>query len=161
VLNQQTLTNFSLAIDNLRTFSEQAIGTVNDVNSLITTNGSQINLAVSNVVFFSQELTRLADNAGSLLATNGEEISAAVKNIESATVILTNLLSDLQSGKGLAGTVLQNEPLATNVQAIANNLAVATSNLNRLGLWHFLWHREPLQTNTPPVAARNPHNPSR
>ena len=49
--------------------------------------------------------------------------------------------------KDLAGTVLQNEQLATNVQAIANNLAVASSNLNRLGLWHFLWHHEPLRTN--------------
>jgi hypothetical protein len=52
-------------------------------------------------------------------------------------------MDDLQSGKGLAGTVLQNEQLATNVQAIANNLSIATSNLNRLGLWHFLWAHKP------------------
>ena len=37
------------------------------------------------------------------------------------------------------------------MQAIANNLAIASSNLNRLGLWHFLWHREPLRTNAPPA----------
>jgi hypothetical protein len=53
--------------------------------------------------------------------------------------------------------MLQNEQLATNVQAIANNLAIASSNLNRLGLWRFLWHKEPVRippggtmaTNTP------------
>ncbi len=49
----------------------------------------------------------------------------------------------MQSGQGLAGTLLQNQQLATNVQAIANNLSVATSNLNRLGLWGILWHKEP------------------
>jgi len=53
--------------------------------------------------------------------------------------------------------MLENEQLTTNVQAIANNLAIASSNLNRLGLWHFLWHKEPVRippdgttaTNTP------------
>jgi hypothetical protein len=65
-------------------------------------------------------------------------------------------MDDLQSGRGLAGTVLQNQQLATNVQAIANNLSIATSNLNRLGLWHFLWHKEPLRTNAPLSAPPSP-----
>jgi phospholipid/cholesterol/gamma-HCH transport system substrate-binding protein len=157
VLNEQTLTNFSATLHNLRTVSEQALGTVNDVNALVATNNSQINLAVSNVVFFSQELLRLAGSAESVLATNSTDITAAVKNIESSTEVLKDLLNNVQSGKGLAGTMLENEQLTTNVQAIANNLAVASSNLNRLGLWRFLWHREPARippdrmtaTNTP------------
>jgi hypothetical protein len=45
--------------------------------------------------------------------------------------------------------MLKNEQLATNVQEIADNLATTTSNLNRLGLWHFLWHHEPQHTNSP------------
>jgi hypothetical protein len=65
------------------------------------------------------------------------------------------MLNDVQSGKGLAGTMLQNEQLATNVQAVANNLAIASSNLNRLGLWGLLWHHEPLRTNAP-TALRHP-----
>ena len=138
VLNQETLTNFSVAVNNLRLFSEQAIGAVSDINALVSSNGSQVSLAVSNFVFFSQDLN-----------TNGVEISAAVKNIESATEILTNLMGNLQSGKGLAGTVLQNEQLATNVQIIADNLAVTTSNLNRIGLWGILWAHKPPATNTP------------
>jgi ABC-type transporter Mla subunit MlaD len=144
VLNEQTLTNFSATMHNLRTISEQAMGTVNDVNALVATNGSQIDLAVSNVVFFSQELLRLAGSAEGVLATNSADITAAVKNIESSTEVLKDLLNNVQSGKGLAGTMLENEQLTTNVQAIANNLAIASSNLNRLGLWHFLWHKEPL-----------------
>ena len=145
VLNVNTLTNFSLAVNNMRTFSEQAMGTVNEINEIIATNVPQASLAVSNIVFFSQELMRLANAAESVLATNSADITAAVKNIESSTEVLKSMLNDVQSGKGLAGTMLQNEDLATNVQAIANNLAVATSNLNRLGLWHFLWHKEPVR----------------
>jgi ABC-type transporter Mla subunit MlaD len=149
VLNEQTLTNLSVAVNNMRTFSEQAINTVNDINAIIATNGSQASLAVSNVVFFSQELMRLANSAEGVLATNSTGITTAVKNIESSTEVLKSLLSDVQSGKGLAGTMLQNEQLATNVQAIANNLAIASSNLNRLGLWGLLWHHELVRTNAP------------
>jgi phospholipid/cholesterol/gamma-HCH transport system substrate-binding protein len=147
VLNGQTLTNFSIAIGNLRSFTEQAMGTIGDINALITTNGSQASVAVGNAVIFSQDLTNLASSAGGILAANGVEISAAVKNIESSTEILTNLMSDLQSGKGLAGTFLQNKQLATNVQTIADNLAVTSSNLNRLGLWGILWAHKPPATN--------------
>ena len=82
-----------------------------------------------------------------LLATNGTEITAAVKNIESSTEDTEQLMDGLQSGKGLAGTVLQNEQLATNVQIIASNLAITTSNLNRLGLWGILWAHKPPATN--------------
>ncbi len=149
VLNTETLTNFSIAINNMRIFSEQAVGTISDINDVINTNGAQVDLAVSNVLYFSQELRRMADSADSLLATNTPEITAAVQNIRSSTDTLNQLLANLQSGRGLAGTLLENGELATNVQAIVNNLSIASSNLNRLGLWGFLWHKEPLRTNAP------------
>ena len=149
VLNEQTLTNFTMVVNNMRTFSEQALGAIGDVDALIATNGPQVNLAVSNVIFLSQDLISLANSAQGVVTTNGPEISIAIKNIESSTEILKKLADDLQSGKGLAGAALQNEQLATNVQAIAFNLAIASSNLNRLGLWHFLFHHEPLHTNAP------------
>ncbi len=158
VLNENTLTNFSVAVNNMRTFSEQALGTVNDINALIVTNGAQASLAISNIVFFSQELTRLANAAQTVLSTNSADITTAVKNIESSTEVLKSMLNDVHSGKGLAGTMLQNEQLATNVQAIANNLAIASSNLDRLGLWHFLWHKEPVSALSGGTTATNtPH----
>jgi phospholipid/cholesterol/gamma-HCH transport system substrate-binding protein len=156
VLNANTLTNFAVTMNNMRTVSEQAMGTMNGINAIIATNGSQVSLAVSNVLFFSQELTRMAASADGLLATNGPEITAAVKNVKSSTDTLNKLMEDLQSGRGLAGTLLQNGPLATNVQSIANNLSVATSNLNRFGLWGFLWHKESLRTNAPPRTLQSP-----
>ncbi|MFZ1072711.1 MAG: MlaD family protein [Verrucomicrobiia bacterium] len=149
VLNEQTLTNLTMVVNNMRTFSEQALGTIGDVDALIATNGPEVNFAVSNIVFLSQDLIRLSDSAQGVVTTNGPEITAAVKNIEYSTEVLKKLADNLQSGKGLAGTALQNEPLATNMQVIAYNLAIASSNLNRLGLWHFLWHHEPSNTNAP------------
>lgn len=159
VLNENTLTNFSIAVNNMRTFSVQAMGTMSDINGIIATNSAQVNEAVSNVVFFSQELLRLADSTDAVIATNGPEITAAVKNIESATEVLTNLMAGLQSGRGAAGAVLQNPQLSANVQQIANNLSIATSNLNRLGLWGFLWHKErPAATNAPRRSVSPPRN---
>ncbi len=139
VLNENTLTNFAVAINNGRIFSEQAVGTMHDINALIATNSSQISTAVSNAVYFSQELTDLSDSARSLLATNGAIISVAVNNVEASTEVLKKLMDDLQAGRGLAGTLLRNDQLATNAQTIAANLAVTTSNLNRAGLWGILW----------------------
>ena len=88
VLNEQTLTNFSVAVNNMRSVTEQAQGTLGDVNSLIATNRSRINLAVSNVVFFSEDLIRLADSAQDVVATNSPEIHAAIKNIEASTEVV-------------------------------------------------------------------------
>jgi phospholipid/cholesterol/gamma-HCH transport system substrate-binding protein len=158
VLNAQTMTNFALTVANTRALSEQALGTVHDLNTLIATNTTQVNLAVSNAVFFSQQLNGLAGSANDLLATNGAEINVAVKNVEYSTDVLKKLMDDVQSGKGLAGMLLQSGPLASNVQAIADNLAVTSSNLNRHGLWGILWsHKppEPPDTNRVLYAPRN------
>jgi len=159
VLNEQTLTNLSIALVNMRTFTERAMNTVGDIDSLIATNGSRVGFAVSNVVIFSQQLTQLVSSAHILLATNGVAISAAVSNIESSTEILKKLMDDVQSGKGLAGSILQNEQLAANVQNIAYNLSVTTSNLNRSGLWGILWAHKPPATNA--TAVTSPHNSTR
>ncbi|HEY1662876.1 MAG TPA: MlaD family protein [Verrucomicrobiae bacterium] len=150
VLNDQTLTNFSLAVNNMRSFSENAIGTIGDINTLIATNGERAGLAVSNMLIFSKQLTQLAGSADLLLDTNGVQLTAAMKNIESATETLTNLMNGMQAGRGLAGTVLQDPALSSNVQAIAGNLAETSSNLNRFGLWHLMWHHEEAQTNSLP-----------
>jgi phospholipid/cholesterol/gamma-HCH transport system substrate-binding protein len=152
VLNDQTLTNFALAINNVRTVSEQALATVSNLDQLVATNGGQVDLVVSNLVRFSRQLNGLADSAGGLLATNGAEIAVAAKNITASTAILKNVMTDLQAGKGLAGTLLQDQLLSSNVQAIAGNLAVTTSNLNREGLWGILWSHKPAKpagTNAP------------
>ncbi len=158
VLNQQTMTNLSVTIANLRAASDEAVIAVGDINSLVATNRDQVNFAISNVVYFSQDLTQLAENANSILATNGIGLSESMSNIEATTETLKQISDDMKAGKGLAGTILENQELATNVEATVNNLAIATSNLNELGLWGFLWHHqgEPARTNAPPPKYSTP-----
>jgi phospholipid/cholesterol/gamma-HCH transport system substrate-binding protein len=149
VLNAQTLSNFTVAVTNMRAATEQALGAVKDINTIIATNGAQVGVAVSNLVQFSARLDGLADSAQSLLNTNGANLTVATRNIDDITVTVKQLAADVQAGKGLAGAVLQNPALATNVQSLAANLAVTSSNLNRLGLWGILWAHKPPATNTP------------
>lgn len=158
VLNEQTLTNFAIAINNLRTVSEQAIATVDGLNQLVATNGTEVNVAVSNIVLFSHQLNGLADSADSLLASNGVQITVATKNIADSTETLKGVVNDVKAGKGLAGTILQNEELSSNVQAIAANLAVTSSNLNQEGIWGILWapkHHE--KKSSEPVTSNHPN----
>jgi phospholipid/cholesterol/gamma-HCH transport system substrate-binding protein len=150
VLNEETLTNLAIAVGNIRTVSEKALTTVDSINSVVSTNSPAISTSASNLVFFSKQLTQFGDAFSSVLATNTDEITMAVKNIESSTEVLKNLLSDVQTGKGLAGSLIKNEQLANDVTQIAENLSVTSSNLNRLGLWGILWQRKPPRTNPPP-----------
>ena len=148
VLNARTLSNFGVAITNMKALTEQALDTVHDIHSLVVTNGSQAGIAVSNLVQFSQQLTQLGTSAQGVLATNSVNIDAATKNIADMTVTLKQLATDVQAGKGLAGVVLQDQILATNVQNIAANLSITTSNLNRRGLWGIMWSHAPPATKT-------------
>lgn len=158
VLNDQTLTNLSQAIGNLKDASEEVTAAVGEINALVVTNGAQVNLAVSNVVFFSQDLSQVGIDARGIVATNGATISEAMTNIEMTTETLKQIADDLHAGKGAAGMILENQDLATNVQETVNNLQIASSNLNALGLWGFLFHHpgEPARTNAPPSKYLSP-----
>ena len=152
VLNAQTLANFGGALTNLKLFTEQALGTVQNINGVVATNGAQISAAVSNAVLFSANLVRLSDSANNILATNGANLTETTEKIK-------QLAADVQSGKGLAGALLQNPQLATNLQDIAENLSITTSNLNRTGLWGILWSHPPPETNaTKNATLSSPHN---
>jgi phospholipid/cholesterol/gamma-HCH transport system substrate-binding protein len=150
VLNAQTLSSFGVALTNMKAFTEQALDAVHDIKTLVATNGEQAGVAVSNLVYFSQQLTQLGAQAQALLAANGTNIQVATSNIDDITVSLKQVAADLQAGKGLAGAVLQNQELATNIMDIAANLSITSSNLNRHGLWGIMWSHKP-----PPPASTN------
>lgn len=144
VLNAETLSSFSASITNLRACTAEAVETVRNLNGLITTNRGEVTLAVSNAVYFSQQLNQLAASAQDLLASNRVQIDLATHNLADSSASIKQVTSDLQAGRGLAGVILQDPSLATNVQTLAANLAVTSSNLNRLGLWGILWsHKSP------------------
>jgi phospholipid/cholesterol/gamma-HCH transport system substrate-binding protein len=142
-LNDQTLTNLAIAVGNLRTLSERAITTVDDLNALVTSNAPALSTSGSNLVVFTRQLTNFGGDLTQLVDTNAPTLNAAVRNIESSTIMLKDLLADIQAGKGLAGNLLQNPELSTNVSLIVSNLSITSSNLNRLGLWGILWQHKP------------------
>jgi len=161
VLNEETLSNLAATVGTMRTASEHAVTTVDNINALVQTNSEPVTMSLSNLVVFSEHLNQLAATLSQVTTTNAPEISVAIKNVESATATLKSLLDDLQTGKGLAGTLLKDEQVAAHVSLLASNLAITSSNLNRLGLWGILWKPKAPRTNVvsrPIYPGRNPMN---
>lgn len=149
-LSPGTLTNIPLVVANLRDFSERALIVADNVNGLLTKNAPALAHSSSNLLAFSEQLNQFGDGLNDVLATNREAIHGAIDNLQSSSDTLKSLLSDIQAGKGLAGDLLKNEQIATNVSEIAQNLSITTSNLNRLGLWGILWQHKPRKPEPPP-----------
>jgi phospholipid/cholesterol/gamma-HCH transport system substrate-binding protein len=142
LLNEATLTNLADTAATLREVSEQARVTVNNLDGVILSNAPAVTLAVTNLVTFSARLNNIADGLNDVVATNSPDIHTAVKNLETSTETLKVLMQDVHDGKGLAGKVLQDPQMAEDMQKIALNLSITTSNLNRLGLWGILWKKK-------------------
>jgi len=125
--------------------------TMNDLSALVSSNAPALSQSGSNLLAFSGRMDEFAGTLDGVVASNRTAITAAVKNLDDSTEILKGLLSDVQAGKGLAGTLLKNEQLAANVSLVASNLSVTTSNLNRLGVWGVMWrHKPPKASRAPP-----------
>src|SRR5262245_21123588 len=159
VLNDETLTNLSAAVHTMRNASESALRSLDQLDVLIATNGSAITASASNLLSFSEGLDQFSDSLNGVLNTNGASISVAVKNIEDSTVILKRIMQDVDSGKGLAGTVLHDEKVAANLADILTNLSITTSNMNRLGLWKgVLFPRQPKEPTPPGYRLQSPRD---
>lgn len=134
VLNDQTLTNISGAIANFRVASSKSISVMEGLNMLIATNATPINVAVSNLAQFSEEMDKLALEMTATVATNRIELTKAVKNLERTTAVLEKVAHSVESGSGLAGSLLAEGELKANVSNVVFNFVVLSSNLNRYGL---------------------------
>jgi phospholipid/cholesterol/gamma-HCH transport system substrate-binding protein len=142
ILDEETLTNLSLTIGNLRQVSEKASITVDLVNTLLTTNGPAVSRATGNLEHFTERMDQFAGGLNDVLNTNSGSIHMAIKNVEGSTEQLNTLLAGVRSGKGLAGSLVYDEQLSSGISNIVNNLSITTSNLNRLGLWGVLWKKK-------------------
>ena len=148
-LNDQTLTNLAESLQNVKAFTSNALDTVDELKTLIHTNSAAATFAVSNIVDFSSQLKTMGNRAQALLEANTPVISSTITNFQYSSTQLTNLLADVQSGKGLAGALIENGALKDNISTLASNLAVTTGNLNRMGVWHWLFFKpKSADTNT-------------
>lgn len=161
LLTEQNFSNITYSLDNLSKISETTVSTVREVETLLQTNISPVNLTISNfthissnLVVFLEELNNFTIALNKALSTNEENITLAIKNAAYGTSSLTNLLWQLQEGKGIAAAVLKDPELKTNVEELVKNmdgltanLKIASSNLNRYGLWWMLWKPKYPKTN--------------
>ncbi len=148
VLSEQALTNFAAIMSSLRVVSERAIvlenkalATLGRVDVLFATNTAPIQAAVSNVLRFSEQLNKVGADLQDTVSSSRPALQAAVRNLETATAQATNLLSEVQSGRGLAGAFFKDEALARNFKqlsadlpAISGQVNGAVSNINLLTL---------------------------
>jgi phospholipid/cholesterol/gamma-HCH transport system substrate-binding protein len=157
VLNEETLTNASLAIHNFRGMSERAMETVDSIDGLFRENTESINLAVGNLVTFSEQLNDLAVVLNETIETNRTEMLSAVKHFEAATETMRAVLEDVHAGQGVVGSLLKDETLQRDVSLVVSNLSVLSSNLNRYGLLYKPKPpRKPAPTSGFPFPGRTP-----
>lgn len=152
VLTEDKLQSLGGSLERLNAMTTEAEATVKHLRTLVASNATPISTVVSNLDRFAAQLPPLADYAQSLIANNETNLHNAILNLEATTVTLTNLMTDLHNGRGVAGRLLRDEQLATNLTAIAQNLSVTTSNLNTRGLWGIMWKQKvppPPKTNVP------------
>ncbi len=152
VLNQQTLTNLAFTLQTLQQVSQGAAVVVSNLDAMVRSDTEPVGAVISNLNSFSIQLDALALSAQSLLDTNKPQITLAINNLETSTAMLTNLLTETSHSKGLAGALLYDQTLSSNVSSLVSNLSIAASNLRSNGLWHFLWRPKP-SDNPPPAGA--------
>jgi phospholipid/cholesterol/gamma-HCH transport system substrate-binding protein len=145
ILNDQTLTNFGLAVSNFYALTADAGTMVRQIGGIISTNTEPINAAVKNMQDVSKKLDRMADDLRVVISTNSTEISVAVNNFRDTSASLKQTTDELQKGKGLAGALLKDEQmkkqvedLIQNLNSMSANFAIFGSNLNQRGLWSML-----------------------
>jgi phospholipid/cholesterol/gamma-HCH transport system substrate-binding protein len=134
VLSEQTLTNLAAGFSNFRAISERVLVVAERLDQLIHTNAPAITGSISNLANFAKSIDGLARDLDETFSTNRLELTSAIRNLEEASRVLNGLTREVESGKGLAGAVLKDEQLRTNVTQVTAGLNTLVSNLNRYGL---------------------------
>ena len=139
LLDEQTLTDLSSGLRNLRYISESASKTIANVDNLITTNSAPIQTGIGNVVEFSEELKIAGGELRSLIKANRIILNESMKNIKNTTESLSKLIGAAERGEGLAGKLFADKELAENIVTLSSNLNEVSVKLNRRGIWGVLW----------------------
>jgi ABC-type transporter Mla subunit MlaD len=156
VLSASTLSDFMLSLSNIESLSEDAMNVVNGAKQLLSSNTVPVHAAVTNLELFAEKANAIADRLDLVVATNGETLTEALKNFRDTAASFKQVAADLQAGQGLAGGLLKDEQMKTQVADLVSNanltaesLAMFTSNLNKEGIWRMLWKPKPVRTNSP------------
>lgn len=135
LLTETTLTNLAATIGNFRIFSDRMLLTWDNVDGVISTNAPALAQIFTNLNGFSIELKDAADEFREMLVTNKNHVASTLRNFEASSEKINALLTEVTSGKGLAGALLNNSTLASNVSITISNFSVLSSNINSHGIW--------------------------
>ena len=144
LLAEQNLVEITNIITNGRVLSEKINLLVDDFHNLMGTNQLAISMSMSNFASISQRIDELAQEMQSFVATNRNDWRDTIVNLRESTQKSSLLLSDLQNGKGLVGSLLKDSKLDLQFKEVFSNLNILSSNLSRYGLLH---KPKPIQTN--------------
>jgi phospholipid/cholesterol/gamma-HCH transport system substrate-binding protein len=158
ILSGETLTNFSLALNNFQSLTAIAVKVAQGAADLLSSNSPPVAQAVTNFRAFSEKLNLVADDLDQVILTNRGDMSDTVKNLRDTSASFKQLASELETGQGLAGGLLKDPAmkaqvtlLLSNANATAAALDVFGSNLNQRGIWGMLWKPKPKERS--PAAA--------
>jgi phospholipid/cholesterol/gamma-HCH transport system substrate-binding protein len=138
LLADQSLSNLTETISNLRTVSDHAADSMSTIRTFLNTNTVSLSRSVTNFQAFTEKLNNVTAELHETVATNRVELTAAMKNVGRASERADRILQQVEEGKGLAGTLLRNEQVAEYTSTTLSNLSVFTGNLNEKGLWGVL-----------------------
>ncbi len=143
LLADQSLSNLTQTISNLKSVSDRALDAMGNVNHFLQSNTPSLSRSVTNFAAFTEKLNTVTVELQETVATNRAELTAAMKNIGRASGRADRILEQVEEGKGLAGTLLRNEQVAEYTSATLSNLMIFTGNLNEKGVWGVLRKPKP------------------
>ena len=138
------------SVTNFAAFTRRLHASAGELEVLIATNAPTVQSALSNIEAFSVKLDKTTADLQSTLANNRTNITAVVENLATATESIkgitqsaNRILTEIESGQGLAGGLLKNEEMRLQFQAVLTNLngtaihfSNLASNLNARGIFY-------------------------
>jgi hypothetical protein len=94
-----------------------------------------------------------------MILTNRHELNLAVKAFQATSKVIEGVARDVEAGKGLAGTLVKDAGLQSNLTNMVANLATLSSNLNRYGLLYKPKKPKPPEDTPRVYPGRNPVTP--
>ena len=135
------ITNLAATITNFRQLSEEALSVVGSVKGVVQSNSPPIARALVNVECFSSNMVSLSTNLQAVteklhqtIAANRAGLGETMTNFQAASASIKSLTADLDAGRGLAGSLLKDAAMQSQMSQTFSNLSVLSSNLNRYGL---------------------------
>ena len=136
VLDTRTLSNLSQTLQNFQEVPTHAVQLLANASGLVSNAAPVLTLSLTNLHEFSRKLNKVAMDVEETIVTNRAELNDSMKNLREATASLKTMMTDLEAGKGLAGSLLKDEQAREHFSLTMSNLSIVSSNLARFGLLH-------------------------